>query len=99
LVSDGEDLSTTELLERLAIALGKSARIFAVPMSLLQTFATLSGKRAVFQRLCESLQVDISKTRELLGWTPPISVDEAFRKTAEDFLNTARNKSKFAARR
>ncbi|WP_454910980.1 UDP-glucose 4-epimerase family protein [Stutzerimonas chloritidismutans] len=86
LVSDGEDLSTTELLRRMGVALGKPARLLPVPSRLLEVGATILGKKALSQRLCGSLQVDISKTRELLNWTPPLSVDEALRKTAKHFL-------------
>lgn len=86
LVSDGEDLSTTELLRRMAAALGKPARLLPVPSWLLEAAAALLGKQALSQRLCGSLQVDIGKTRELLEWTPPVSVDEALRKTAKHFL-------------
>lgn len=90
LVSDGEDISTTELLKRTASAMGIKARLIPVPPSIIQAGAALLGKRDVAQRLCGLLQVDISKTRELLGWTPPVSVDEALRKTAEDFLRKQR---------
>jgi nucleoside-diphosphate-sugar epimerase len=86
LVSDGEDLSTTELLRRMATALGAPAHLLPVPSWLLEAGATMLGKKALSQRLCGSLQVDISKTRELLGWTPPLSVDAALRKTAKHFL-------------
>ncbi|MCO6055382.1 SDR family oxidoreductase [Pseudomonas sp. MOB-449] len=86
LVSDGEDLSTTELLRRMGVALGKPARLLPVPSWLLEAGAAMLGKKALSQRLCGSLQVDISKTRELLGWTPPLSVDAALRKTAKHFL-------------
>lgn len=86
LVSDGEDLSTTELLQRLSKALGKPARLLPIPQSRLETGLTLLGKRAIAQRLCGNLQVDISKTRDLLGWNPPVSVDEALRQTAEAYL-------------
>lgn len=86
LVGDGEDLSTTELLLRMSVALGKPARLLPVPSRLLEVGAKLLGKQALAQRLCGSLQVDISKTRELLNWTPPVSVDEALRKTAKHFL-------------
>lgn len=87
LVSDGEDLSTTELLQRMAVALGKQARLLPVPAWLLKFGAALIGKRDLAQRLLGSLQVDISKTREVLNWSPPVSVDEALKKTAEDFLS------------
>lgn len=86
LVSDGEDLSTTELLQRMGVALGQPARLLPVPPALLSAGAALLGKKAIVERLLGSLQVDISKTRSLLGWAPPVSVDEALRKTAADFL-------------
>lgn len=86
LVSDGEDLSTTDLLRRLGAALGRSAWLLPVPAWLLTTGATMIGKRDISQRLCGSLEVDISKNRQLLGWMPPIKVDDALRLTAEHYL-------------
>ena len=86
LVSDGQDLSTTALLRRTAAALGRPARLIPVPMPALQAAARLLGKADVAQRLCGSLQVDISKTREMLGWVPRVSVDEALKQTARHFL-------------
>jgi len=85
LVSDGEDISTTELLRRTAEAMGRKAVLWPVPTFILEWGATLAGKQAVAQRLCGSLHVDITKTRQLLGWTPPVSVDEGLRRTAEGF--------------
>ena len=82
LVSDGEDVSTTELLRRMGLALGRSARLLPVPVSWLKLAAAMVGKRDVAQRLCGSLQVDIEKTRRLLGWTPPISLDEGLKRAA-----------------
>ncbi|MDH5356882.1 MAG: SDR family oxidoreductase [Gammaproteobacteria bacterium] len=87
MAGDGEALSTTELLQRIGRALGKPAQLIPVPASLLIFIASLLGKKAVARRLCGSLQVDISKTRELLGWEPPVSVDEGLRRTAEEFKN------------
>ena len=89
LVSDGEDLSTTDLLRRMGRALGKPARLLPVPPVLLKAGAALVGKPELAQRLCGSLQVDISETRERLGWTPPISVDEGLRRAAEGFRREA----------
>jgi nucleoside-diphosphate-sugar epimerase len=89
LVSDGEDLSTTELLRRMGQAMGKPARLMPVPPALLKAGAAMVGKPELAQRLCGSLQVDISKTRELLGWNPPISVDEGLRRAAEGFRREA----------
>lgn len=87
LVSDGEDLSTTMLLQRLARALGVSARLLPVPTWVLKSGAAVIGKSGVSQRLCGSLQVDISKTCLLLGWRPPISVDDALAATAQHYLD------------
>jgi nucleoside-diphosphate-sugar epimerase len=89
LVSDGEDLSTTSLLKRMGVALGKPARLIPVPPTALKLGATLFGKPAIAQRLCGSLQVDISKTRHLLDWTPPLSVDEGLRQVAKEYLREA----------
>lgn len=87
LVSDGEDLSTSELLGKMAMALGKPARLLPVPSWILEAGATMLGKQALAQRLCGSLQVDISKAHDLLDWVPPVSIDEALRRTAVDFLS------------
>lgn len=86
MVSDGEDLSTSDLLRRLSSALGQSTRLLPVPASLLVAGAALFGKAELARRLCGNLQVDIAKTRELLGWSPPLSVDEGLRQTAAAFL-------------
>jgi nucleoside-diphosphate-sugar epimerase len=83
LVSDGEDVTTTELLRRMGQALGRPAHLIPVPVSWLKLAAKLVGKPDVAQRLCGSLQVDIEKTRRLLDWTPPISLDEGLKKAAE----------------
>ena len=88
LVSDNEDLSTSELLQRMATALGKPARLLAIPVGTLQFVAKLLGKQAIAQRLCGSLQLDINKTRQMLGWTPPVSVNEALKKAAQYYRST-----------
>lgn len=80
LASDGEDLSTTELLRGVASAAGMPSRLIPLPAPVLMFVASLLGKRTVAQRLLGSLQVDISKTRDLLEWTPPLSVDEGLRR-------------------
>lgn len=86
LVSDGEDLSTTALLKRTAKAMGRPARLFAVPPLLLRLAASTFDKHGAYQRLCGSLQLDITKTKQLLGWIPPISVDEGLRRAAVGFI-------------
>ena len=80
LAGDGQDLSITELLRELGKAAGTPARLIPVPAGVLACGAGLLGKRAVAQRVLGSLQVDITKARELLGWHPPITVDEGLRR-------------------
>ena len=88
LVSDGHDLSTTELLRDCATALGVKARLLPVPQKFIEVCANLLGKRAVAQRLCGNLQVDISKARTALGWTPPFSVADGLKAAALGLFNT-----------
>lgn len=83
LVSDGKDLSTTELFRGVAEAMGKPSRLVPVPAGLLQLGATLLGKKAMAQRLLGSLQVDISHTRERLNWTPPLTVKQGLQRCFE----------------
>ncbi|MGN5055305.1 NAD-dependent epimerase/dehydratase family protein [Aeromonas veronii] len=80
LVSDEQDISTTQLLEMMSQASGKSPRLLPVPMSWLRLAGKLTGKQAVIERLCGNLQVDISHTKVTLGWQPPISVEEGIRR-------------------
>jgi len=87
LVSDGQDLSTTELLRGMAQAAGVSLRLLPVPVWALQAGAHLLGKGDAVQRLCGNLQVDISKARTLLGWVPPISVEEGLRRAVKRNLD------------
>nr|WP_315473963.1 SDR family oxidoreductase [uncultured Rhodoferax sp.] len=86
LASDGEDLSTTELLRRMGSALGKPVLLLAVPVHWLEWAARLISKRNIYHRLCGSLQVDISKNQQLLGWTPPLTVDDGLKLVANEFL-------------
>ena len=83
LVSDGEDLSTPDLIRRMAHSMNRPARLLPVPKSVLMAAAAMLGKRDMAQRLCGSLQVDISKARTLLGWNPPVSVDEGLRRAVK----------------
>jgi nucleoside-diphosphate-sugar epimerase len=84
-VSDGEDMSTSELYRRLARALGRQCWVLPCPASLLKFGATMVGRSRIADRLIDSLQVDFSKTREILGWTPPIKVSDGLRQTARSF--------------
>ncbi|MBN0986872.1 UDP-glucose 4-epimerase family protein [Amphritea pacifica] len=80
LAGDSEDLSTTDLLRRMAKAMGKPSRLVPVPECFLRLAAKLLGKSEVADRLLDSLQVDISKARDMLGWEPPLSVDEGLKR-------------------
>jgi len=84
-VSDGQDLSTTQLLQQVSRAMGRPARLFALPPAWLMLGATIVGKRDDAQRLCGNLQVDLSKARNLLGWTPPVSVEAGLHDAVQGF--------------
>jgi nucleoside-diphosphate-sugar epimerase len=79
LISDGCDLSTTELVKKMALTAGVNTYLLPIPMSVLYVCAWVVGRHAFTQRLCGNLQLDITKARNLLGWVPPISVDEALK--------------------
>ncbi|RMP65009.1 hypothetical protein ALQ18_01985 [Pseudomonas marginalis pv. marginalis] len=86
LASDGQDLSTTGLLTKMAEALNKRAYLLPVPAFMLKVAAAAVGKKDLSQRLLGSLQVDIAKTKAVLQWQPPVSVDAALRSTALHYL-------------
>lgn len=83
LVSDGEDISTADLLCRLGDAMGKPARLFPVPPALLRAAAAMVGRGDIMERLLGNLQVDMSHTYQTLRWKPPISVNEGLRRTIQ----------------
>lgn len=87
LVSDGHDLSTPELIQKCAEALGVKPRLISFPQSWLAYFCKPFGKSGIYQRLCGDLSVDISKAKNLLGWQPPYSVEEGLAATAQAFKN------------
>ena len=88
LVSDDHDVSTATLLKSMSSALGKKAKLIPVPLFLLKAIFYIIVKASHSQRLLESLSLDISKTKELLSWTPPISFEEGIARTARSFLNS-----------
>ncbi len=83
LISDGKDVSTTELLEKVVTAFGKRPFLIPVPVSLMRFAANTLGKESVANRLLGSLQVNSSKAYKLLGWTPVVSMDEQLKKMAK----------------
>ena len=86
LVADGEDVSTPELIRRLAQALGRKARLLAVPPAWLRTGGRLVGRAEEVERALSSLAVDAARIRNELNWTPPVTLDEGLRRTAEWYL-------------
>lgn len=88
LVSDGEDVSTPELISQTATALGVPARLLPFPVSLMRLAGKLTGKNGAVNRLTGSLTVDSSKIRRELGWKPPFTMEEGLRETAEWFKDS-----------
>lgn len=88
MVSDGQDVSTTELLRLMGRALGKSPVLIPVPQSLLYWGARLAGKTDMAQRLFSSLQVDMEPTCRLLGWKPPLSLEQGLMQVAQSTFHS-----------
>jgi len=86
LVSDGHDLSTTELVQRIARSMNRPTQLISVPAGILMACAAALGRKPAAERLCGNLQVDITKARERLGWSPPVSVDEGLRRAVSGLL-------------
>jgi UDP-glucose 4-epimerase len=84
LISDGQDLSTSDLIKAIAVAAHVRARLVPVPVWLLRIVASLAGRQQAVQRLCGSLQIDSSKARLLLGWTPVLTVQAGLNKAFEE---------------
>lgn len=91
LVSDGHDVSTSQLLKALAKAMEKSSYLLPIPMTWFQFASKVIGKPEIAQRLCGSLQVDIRKTRNVLGWKPPVCFEEAMQKTVKGMFNSEKD--------
>jgi nucleoside-diphosphate-sugar epimerase len=87
LISDGEDVSTTELLRKVANAFGVVPRLFPISIGVLRMAASLAGRPAVAERLLGSLLVDSAKARDLLGWRPVVTMDEQLGKMARNAAN------------
>ena len=88
LVSDGQDLSTPELIRAIASSLHKSPMLIPIPTALLKLAATTAGKRNAYDRLCGSLTVDIALTKQKLSWTPPFTVQDSLQRTVDAFIQS-----------
>lgn len=88
LVSDGNDLSSPDLVRGLAHAAGVSPRLWSVPVWVLRAIGRLTARSAAISRLCDDLQLDIGKARQILGWQPLISVEQGLRMVYQDLQGT-----------
>ncbi len=80
-VSDGEDLSTVELVRRMAEAAGVVPRIFSCPLWCLHAAGVLTGRRQIIEKITDSLQLDSEHIRQALSWSPPFSVEDGLRES------------------
>jgi UDP-glucose 4-epimerase len=87
LVCDGEALSTPDLIRRLARSMGRPARLLACPPSLLRVLGSVIGRSAEMARLCDSFVLDAAPARDILDWSPVVSVDEGLGRTVTDYLS------------
>lgn len=85
MISDGEDVSTPDLIRRLARAMGRPARLVPFPPGLLRFLGGLAGKGETVARLLDTLAVDSRKIRQDLGWSPPSALGEGLARTAAWF--------------
>lgn len=84
LISDGEDISTTQLLQKIAHAFHQPPRLIPIPMSWMIFMAQLIGQQAIAVRLFGSMQADISKAKNLLDWQAIVSMDAQLKKIVEE---------------
>lgn len=92
LAGDGEDLSTPDLVRRIAHHLGRPPRLLPVPAGMLKMAGMLTGRSVQVQRLLGSFQIDIEKTRDMLDWQPPVTGNEAMAETVSWFRNRKEQK-------
>jgi len=87
LVSDGQDLSLCELVRTIRNVMNRPSWLLPVPVWVFKLAGRLTGKTAMVDRLVGDLQVDSSKAQQLLGWTPPYTVEQGMKATVTDFNN------------
>jgi UDP-4-keto-D-QuiNAc 4-reductase len=87
LVSDGEDISTPELIRRIALGMGRHPRLLPAPRAVLRAIGHLTRREDLFTTLCGSLQVSLDETRGKLGWSPPVAMSEGLARTTRWYLS------------
>jgi nucleoside-diphosphate-sugar epimerase len=90
LLSDGIEISTPELIQKVSVALGKPSRLFPCPPDFLRLLGRIIGKNRTVSRLLDSLIVDTSKIQSELGWNPPFSMEEGLQETVKWYQQAVR---------
>lgn len=85
LVSDGQDVSTPDLIKMIASAMSKRPFLFSMHMGILRTMCKIAGKTEELDKMTGSLMVDSGKIRRLLGWKPPFTLEEGVRETVKGY--------------
>ncbi|CAH6977174.1 UDP-glucose 4-epimerase [Vibrio chagasii] len=88
LVSDSQDVSTSQLTRAIALSMDKSPRLLPIPMSWIRVGASVLRKQHIAQRVCGNLQVETRHTKEILGWIPPVTFEDGISKTVEAYLKS-----------
>lgn len=88
LASDGQDVSTSQLIRAIAFSMDKSSRLLPIPMPWIRLGAFILRKQHVAQRVCGNLQVETCQTKEILGWAPPVTFEDGINKTVEAYLKS-----------
>lgn len=86
MVSDQQDISTPDLIRQLASGMGKQARLFGLPQSMLTAILRVAGRHEAYEKLAGSLRIDSSKISRTLGWVPPYNLHYGLQKTAQHYL-------------
>jgi nucleoside-diphosphate-sugar epimerase len=86
MVSDCQDLSTRQLIEKIAAAMGRRPRLFPLPENLMKTIFSIAGQHNIYERLWGSLQADTSKIQKCLGWKPKVTVEQGIQETVNWYL-------------
>jgi len=87
-VSDGQDLSTADLVRKIASALNKEPRIFSLSPPVLRAIGRITGKQNAVKRLTECLEIDSTKVKRVLGWKPPFSIEDELARTAKWYYDS-----------
>ena len=88
MVSDGDDLSTPQLIRQIGIAMGRHVRLWPIPIAVLRWGGVLTRRESEIARLCGSLTVDMSSTCRELRWSPPMNIQQGLARTVQWYLET-----------